>query len=86
LIVGDHTDGSVIIGHDLFVVPKIVGVDLEELSLTGNDSDGASAETSKTVDWEDFTRKHVHVEGRALDLSVRLTQVAQQSYGDLVLA
>lgn len=86
MIVGDHTDGSVIIGHDLFVVPKIVGVDLEELSLTGNDSDCASAQTSKTVDWEDFTRVHVHVEGRALDLSVRLTQVAQQSYGNLVLA
>jgi hypothetical protein len=43
LIEGDHTDGSVIIGHDLFVVPKIVGINLEELSLTGDDSDGAGA-------------------------------------------
>ena len=43
LIVGHHADGCVIIRGDLFVVPKIVGINLEELSLTGNDSDGASA-------------------------------------------
>jgi hypothetical protein len=43
LIVGHHADGCVIIRGDLFVVPKIVGINLEELSLTGDDSDGASA-------------------------------------------
>ncbi len=77
LVVGYHTNSGIIIGSNLLVVPEIIGINLEELGLSGNDCDNIGAETGKAVYGHDFSWRHIDIEGRALDLCVSFTKVAK---------